>query len=358
MGVPRPPSVETTTLERTGALRTVRLPGAARPEIVAAGGRVYVLFLDPRTRAFMAAVYDATLGTVVTPPRALVTADQTWGHPTDIRVARDGDALVAFYEMADDRTGTASLWGVRLGLSPSLPLLSPPSAGPLAQAPFHYRARDGEELLDDPAPLVTPNAVYVATRLKDTLAPGGRAVLRVRELSRDRLAVRRTFDCDLSRVISGGLRNFSLLAPPNGDILLVAPTTVGNGFAPIDLAVPADLVRVTFNSSWRMTGSTVLVQGRGDSLISPMGLAWRGPDLLVTYRDIVHAPTPMSAAQSILAVFAPNGRERSRIVLDTTPFGGQRPRVPRTSLAVGNGLVYVGGETQLGAYLAAFDQLR
>lgn len=358
MGVPRPPSVETTTLSQTGALRTVRLPGDARPEIVAAGGKVYILYLDPRAQAFMAVVYDANLGTVVAPPRAVITADQTWGHPTDIRIARDGDALVAFYEMANDRAGTASLWGVRLGLSPSLPLLSPPSAGPIAQAPFHYRAQTGQELLDDPAPLVTANAIYVATRLKDTLAPGGRATLRVREFTRNLASVRRVFDLDLSRVLAGGARTVALVPNTDGGILLVAPTSAGQSFAPIDLTIPSDMALVTLSGDWRILSSRILLAGHGDSLLSPMGLAWRGPDLLLTYRDIVHTPTPVTAAKSFLAVFAPNGRERSRIVLNETPFGGQRPRVPRTTVAVGNGLVYVGGETQLGAYLQVFDKLR
>lgn len=358
MGVPRPPSVETTTLGRTTARHTIRLPGAARPEIVAAGGKVYVLYLDPQNRAFMGIVYDATLQTVITPPRLVITADQTWGHPTDIRVVRDGNTLVAFYEMANDRTGTASLWGIRLGLSPQLSPVGPRPAGPIAQAPFHYRAQAGQELLDDPAPLVTPGGIAVVTRLKDTLAPGGRATLRVRELTRDLRSVRRVFDCDVSNVLSGGARPFSLLPARNGDIVLVAPSSTAPGFAPIDLAVPSDLRLVTLNSSWRVLQGRVLIEGRGDSLLSPMGLVWRGPDLLVAYKDIVHSPqgTP-GEARSMLAVFGPTGGERARIVLDATPFGGQRPRVPRPTVAVGNGFVYIGGETQLGAYLSAYDRL-
>jgi len=356
-GVAPPLAVETTTLAKTGALRTISLPGAARPEIVAAGGKVYVLYLDPASRAFMAAAYDADLKTAIAPPRRLIVEDPVYGHPTDIRIATDGKSLFAFYEKANDQQGTASLWGVRLALDPSFRELSG-HAGPIAVAPFHYRAQAGEELLDDPAPLVAPGAVYVATRLKDALTPGGRAAIRVRELTPDLATVRRTFDIDLSGALSGGARTFALLADRDGFPMLAVPTATGTGFAPIDLAVPSDLLLVSLDGSWRIRKHRVLAPGQGNTLLSPMGLARSGPDLLVAYREIVHTPAPLAEARSVVALFGPDLRQRARLVLDATPMGMPRPRIPRPVVAAGNGRIYVGGETQLGAYLSVYSQLR
>ena len=356
-GIAPPPTVETTTVAARGALRSISLPGGARPEIVAAGGKVYVLFLDPASQCFMAAAYDAELKTVLAAPRQLIVADPASGHPTDIRVATDGKSLTAFYEKANDRQGTASLWGVRLALDPSFRELSG-HAGPIATAPFHYRAQAGEELLDDPAPLVTPGATYVATRLKDVLDPGGRAVIRVRELSPDLAAVRRVFDVDLSQALAGGARPFALLADRDGFPLLAVATTTGAGFAPIDLAVPSDLLLVSLDGSWRVRKKLTLAPGQGNTLLGPMGLVRSGQDLLVAYREIVNTPAPLSEARSVAAVYGPDLRLRTRIVLDTTPMGMPRPRIPRPVVAVGNGRVYVGGETQLGAYISVYDRLR
>jgi hypothetical protein len=98
---------------------------------------------------------------------------------------------------------------------------------PLASSIPVTNAADGDEVLNDPAPLLGPNSVFVLTRLMSSLSTTGQTVYRVRELSKADLSLLKQFDLDLSSVADGRARVSSLFYFDNY-IYMALPTTVSD----------------------------------------------------------------------------------------------------------------------------------
>ncbi len=104
------------TLVKTLDITTEAEGGGARPEIIAHGNGVYAVYLGGislgTSRFFGVKTFDKDL-TYVVSSRILVSTTAQYGGPTDIRVARDGAYVYAFYETnrptALDRA-TTYLW--------------------------------------------------------------------------------------------------------------------------------------------------------------------------------------------------------------------------------------------------------
>lgn len=79
-------------------LKKIEISNAARPEIVVARDRAFIVYLEPSMsgNSFKVKIYDRDLTKEIA-SKILVTKSSTYGSPTDIRVVSDGTHLYAFY---------------------------------------------------------------------------------------------------------------------------------------------------------------------------------------------------------------------------------------------------------------------
>ena len=170
---------------KTVAITATGEGGSARPELAATTNRVFVLYLGniqtADSRTFRVKVYDNDVQNLLM-SQMLVSTTPQYGGPTDIRVAGDGQYLYAFYEThkpTSPTTAVTYLWAAKYQLDDAFDRVDY-TPTPVAQSMPMSQLSDGGELLDDPAPLVGPNSVFVVTRLKYSLSLSGRTVYRVR----------------------------------------------------------------------------------------------------------------------------------------------------------------------------------
>ncbi|MBI2841311.1 MAG: carboxypeptidase regulatory-like domain-containing protein [Acidobacteria bacterium] len=255
------PAAAQSDIPRLSLLRTVAVTsgdegGSARPEVVATDSRAFVVYLGHispgNSRTFEVKIYDAGLDSVLA-AKTLVWSSTEYGGPTDIRIASEGQNLYAFYEThkpTSSSSGITYLWGAKYALDDDFARMAG-SSTPLATSRSMAELQDGDELLDDPAPLVGPGSLYVITRLKYSLSTSGRTVYRVRALSKDDLSVIGTFDLDLSEVADGRARVASLLF--DGERILIALATTVSDHAVSegnDDGAPSDIILVRLTQSW------------------------------------------------------------------------------------------------------------
>ncbi|MBI5480429.1 MAG: hypothetical protein HY906_16315 [Deltaproteobacteria bacterium] len=273
---------------------------SARPEIAATADKVFVIYLgnlgSSASITFSAKVFDADLSNAPT-ALTLVQASTTYGSPTDIRIAADGEALYAFYETSQrSQTSNATyLWAAKFKLDDAMTQMAA-TPTPLASSSKLAEVPDGHEMLDDPAPLVGPDSVFVVTRLDNSLSSTGDAVYRVRELSKDSLTLIREFDLNLStaatpRPVSGRGRVCSLRFV-DGKILMVLPTTSSDdGIREAsDDGAQSDLVLVTLDSDWTFVEARKLSAEPNDWEGYVTGLHANATRLFVTYTQGVGGP--------------------------------------------------------------------
>ncbi|MBI3680807.1 MAG: hypothetical protein HY235_10460 [Acidobacteria bacterium] len=203
--------------------------GSARPEVVAAPNRVFVVYLgnigSGNGRRFNVKIFDANLNNVIA-SRTILETTAEYGGPTDIRVASDGQYLYAFYETfkpTSQTTATTYLWGAKYTLDDSFERVAY-TPEPIASSKPASELQDGGETLDDPAPLVGTTSVFVVTRLKYSIAMAGRTVYRIREFSKDNLTPLSEVDLDLSDAVDGRARVTSLLSIDNSIFIALATT--------------------------------------------------------------------------------------------------------------------------------------
>ncbi len=251
---PKSPSM---TLLKKVTITTDAEGRSARPEIVATADRVFVVYLGNTgtggNRNFSVRIYDRSMDNVIA-SRVLATTTPEYGGPTDVRVASDGGFLDAFYEThkpTSPTTGVTYLWGARYTLDDRFERVAY-TATPIATSKPMAELQEGGELLDDPAPLVGPESVFVVTRLKHSLSLSGKTVYRVREFDRDSLTMRSRFDLDLSDAADGRGRVASLLYS-NGTIFMVLATTVADQGLneAVDDGALSDIILVRMRRDWK-----------------------------------------------------------------------------------------------------------
>lgn len=97
-------------------LKKIDIDGGARPEVVAAKDRLFVIYLDIASKispSFSVRIYDQDMNKEIA-YKKLVETSTEYGRPTDIRVASDGKYLYAFYELTDG--SVANLFGAKYKL--------------------------------------------------------------------------------------------------------------------------------------------------------------------------------------------------------------------------------------------------
>jgi hypothetical protein len=276
-------------------IKTIKLTnmvegGGARPEIVFANGRFYIIFLGGIfhgfERSFKVKICDMDFNELAT--KILVSSSPVYGSPTDIRISKDGDNLYIFYEMVSKEKG-AYLFGAKYKLDKEFAKLAA-TEYPIAEGPYWYDAKMGDETLDDPASVAIDGRVYVMTKLRTGIIPQSDTYYRLREISPDLSQVLSTRDLDLSDAIDGGASVNNLFYDQNF-IYSVLPTVIrpfcgpGGGPEVADL----NLVLIRFDKNWNFNTYYDVFTLTSDSEVEHMPTGVR---LVNGYLYVVHHETP------------------------------------------------------------------
>ncbi len=246
-------------------LRTVHVGPGARPEIVAAGDRVFVVYLagigTRDGQAFRVKVFDREMSKELA-SKELVATTKEFGKPTDIRVTADGDHLFAFYETVI-MGQKAFLWGAKYTLDERFEKVAE-TAEPIATGLPMGLHKAGDELVNDPLPLVGADSVSVLTRFRQASCSRKEpTVYRVYTFSKDLRKQLLRKNLDLSSVADGPGRQTSALYH-DGTCFMVVPSTCEDGDFPVDIATPSDLLLVKLDAEWKIVGSMPLSEDPGD----------------------------------------------------------------------------------------------
>nr|HID12234.1 HlyD family efflux transporter periplasmic adaptor subunit [Anaerolineae bacterium] len=114
--------------------------------------------------------------------RDLVTPTTEYGSPTDIRVTSDGQHLYAFYETAGQEQ--THLFAAKYGLTDTFPLVAYTDP-PVVTSTLALEAQPGDELLNDPAPVLANGSLFVVTRLRTGITPDEDTRYRLRRFTTD-----------------------------------------------------------------------------------------------------------------------------------------------------------------------------
>lgn len=233
-------------------LKKAEIGTGARPEVVATDDRVFVVYLDlafsPPT--FSVKVFDKEMDTELD-YKVLVSASAEYGKPTDIRVASDGQYLYAFYETVNADNGKAYLWGAKYGLDDSFDRIAYTS-DPIAVGPLESASQPGDELVNDPIPLIGPDSVFVITRLEQSsFSQEEPMIYIVREFTNDLKTKLSEFALDLSSVAGGAGRQAGAIYY-NGYYYMLVPTTEKSGDYFEAMVTPSELLLVKLDQDWKI----------------------------------------------------------------------------------------------------------
>ena len=345
-----PVLVETKTLTpiKKVAITTDAEGGSARPEVVATDDRVFAVYLGHlsggfNTKSFDVKVYDTELSSVVT-TTTIVPPSLSFGSATDIRIARDGQYVFTFYETST--TTTTYLHGAKYALNDSFDLVAR-AQEPIASARPVFQTTEGDEVLNDPAPLVGPDSVFVVTRLMSSITTTGQTIYRVREFTKDTLAQVRQFDLDLSGVADGRARVTSLLFRGNSIYIALATTVSDQGVDGMNLmsddGAQSDILLVRMNPDWTfdpLADVRTLSSEAGDRENYITGLRADDSFFYLAYKQAVGAP-PTGEQRAVIKLFDGDlGLVHKEIVV-STPWGPGGGEI-RPSLEISGSRIYSG----------------
>lgn len=342
-------------LEKQVAVTTDTEGGSARPEIIASTDRIYVVYLGNISagsgRTFSVKVYDANLDAVIA-TRTIVSASAQYGSPTDIRIASEGQSVYAFYETAN--AGGTYLWSAKYVLNDSFDLAAS-TATPIAASTQLANPPDGHEILNDPAPLIGPDSVYVVTRYDNSLTMAGKTVYHVREFDKSTLTQKSEFDLDLSSAADGRGRVTSLLLQNNSIYMALATTVSDQGVIEAsDDSAASDIVLVKLKPDWTYDPATdvrtISSDQANDRENYISGLRTDGSAFYVTYKQTIPGSAGQTGEQrAVIKMFdGAFSLLQKEIVRSTSWPGGSEIR---PSLEVFGSHVYSGEDmgTSLGA---------
>ncbi len=331
------------------ALTTAAEGGSARPEVVAASDLIYVLYLGDvalgSERKFKMQPFTRDLAPAGE-ARVLVGPSTDYGSPTDIRVASDGSSIYAFYETLAGVPGQEAtfLWAAKYALDPSFTRLAW-SEAPLAQSQPAAALDEGGEKLDDPAPVIGPDAVYVVTRLQGSLITSAPTLYHVRKLNKDDLSLDGELTLDVSSEADGRSRVASLVYR-DGVYLMALATTVSDVgvYEPSDDGAQSDVILVEISADFSsVLGAHVLSNEQGDRENYVTGLEMDGCSFFITYKQAVGAPGPPGSGQQIAWIkgFGADFAELLSVQVRATIWGATGGEL-RPSIAVAGDDLYSG----------------
>ena len=325
--------------------------GAARPEVVATDDRIFALYLGhisggADTKSFDVKVYTADLSSTVT-TTSIVLPSLSYGAATDIRVARDDQYVYAFYETTT--TSATYLHGAKYALNDSFDLVAQ-AAEPIVSAKPVFQTVEGDEILNDPAPLVGPDSVFIVTRLMSPIAMSGNTIYRVREFNKDTLAQIKQFDLDLSAVADGRGRVASLLFWNNSIYMALATTVSDEGLNEQNLmsddGAQSDILLVKMTTNWTfdpLTDITTLSAEADDRENYITGLFADNRYFYMTYKQAVASP-PTGEQRAVIKIFDPSFNLVHKEIVRSVAWGEGGGEI-RPSLEVYGGKIYSGQST-------------
>lgn len=331
------------------ALTTDTEGNSARPEIVAARDRVFVAYLahaDSATssdKTFDVKIFDSELSTQIS-LTTIVPQSSLYGSATDIRITRDDHSLYAFYETTTETT--TYLHGAKYSLNDTFELIA--SAGaPITSGKPLFLATEGDEILNDPAPLVGPESVFVATRLYSSLSKTGNTIYRVREFDKSSFSYLGSFDLDLSPIADGRARVTSLLYW-NNSIYMAITTTVSESSVDernkmSDDGAPCDIILVKMNMEWAFDPQTdvrIISAEPGDRENYITALRTDDVYFYLSYKQTVGSP-PAGEQRAVIKVFDADFNLVCKEIVRSVSWGGEGGEI-RPSLDVSGSRIYSG----------------
>jgi len=321
--------------------------GSARPEIIATGDRIFVVYLGNISRGserfFGIKIYNSEMDYEIV-SRTLVSTTLQYGGPTDIRITSDSSYVYAFYETnktVEPERSTTYLWGAKYNLDEKFERVAY-TESPIASSKPMSELQNGGELLDDPAPLLGMDSVFVVTRLKYPLGINGDTVYRVREFNKDSMKLLRQFDLDLSDVADGRARVCSLLFD-NDNIYIALATTTSDRVVmeSNDDGTEADIILVRLGTDWfpdMQGGVRVLSAEAADRENYISGFVKVEDIYYLAYKQAVGGP-PTGEQKAMIKVYDKDFRIIGSKVIKTTTWGPSGGEI-RPSIAVfGNRII-------------------
>ncbi len=265
-------------------LEKVEIVNGARPEIAVTKDRVFVVYLEPSMsgNAFKVKIFDRDLTKEIA-SETPVTKSSQYGNPTDIRVVSDGTYLYAFYETAG--SDKSYLFGAKYTLDDKFERIA--YQGPIATSTMFKVAKPGDEKLDDPAPMLEGDNVYVMTRFKSTLAKEGETRYKLYKFDKN-LNKQSEFELDLSAYADGEARQSSIIYE-NGYYYIAMQTTVGSGniIETVEWTAPSDILMVRLDKDWRVKEAKIIASEPGYTEAYVTGLKSDANYLYVTYNQVI-----------------------------------------------------------------------
>lgn len=348
-----PPASATVGLRlvKTATLTTDTEGGSARPEVIATAERVYTIYLGHisggmSTKTFDVKIYDAELSSVVN-SLTIVPPSEEYGGATDIRIARDGQYVYVFYETST--MSTTYLHGAKYSLNDTFELVAR-AAEPIASAKPVFQTVEGDEILNDPAPLVGPESVFVVTRLMASISTSGNTVYRVREFNKETFIQIRQFDLDLSGIADGRGRVASLLYWNSSIYMALATTVSDQGLNEQNLmsddGAQCDIILLTLTPDWTFDPQTdvrTISAEAGDRENYITGLRTDGTYFFMTYKQAVSAP-PAGEQRAVIKIFDSGFTLLHKEIVRSVAWGESGGEI-RPSLEVAGKRIYSGQDT-------------
>ncbi|MFQ5892055.1 MAG: hypothetical protein ACE5HW_04605, partial [Candidatus Methanofastidiosia archaeon] len=346
-----PQHPQSSTISSINFLKKVDIPNGARPEIVATSDRVFVIYLDIenlQNRSFSLKIFNRDLSREIV-SKTLVPTTLEYGSPTDIRVVSDDEYLYAFYETANkDKT---YLFGARYILNDNFERVG--YTGLIAASKIFNIAEDGDEKLDDPAPVIGPDSVFVVTRIKKSMEKTGQTIYRIREFSFDLKTKLSEFDIDLSSVVDGGARQTSLIYE-NSFFYIAVPTTVGVSTIPeLGIAYPSDIVLVKLNDNWQVVESRIISADPEYNETYVTGFKTDGTYYYLTYNEIKMGVE----FRSPLKIYDNDFNLVKTEIVKTMSMKGKRGYGLRPSLEVIDDRIFLGNNEERKAEIYIYEKI-
>lgn len=265
-------------------LKSIEIQDGARPEIIFANDKVFVVYLEVSEsgRFFKVKIYDKDLTSEIT-SKTLVVPSLQYGSPTDIRVVSDGNFLYAFYETAT--TEKTYLFEAKYTLDNNFNRIAYQT---VSTSTIFTLIQPGGERLDDPAPMIIGDDLYVMTRYQSTLAMEGETRYKLYKFDKN-LNKQSEFDLDLSNYADGMARQASIIA--DGDYYyIVMPTTVGtsdNLVENVEWTVPMDIEMVKLDRNWNVVESKIVANEAGYSEGYVTGFESDDKYFYITYSQVI-----------------------------------------------------------------------
>lgn len=243
-------------------IKQADITNGERPEIISTQDKVFVIYSVPSEgvgdEEIRVQIFDSEFNYITS--KAIVTSSIEHGNPNDFRIFSDGQHAYIFY-MVSSGTSGSYLFGAKYALDDNFERVA--YTGVITNAKRHgfgctgtECAQEGDERIDDPAPMVAGDYVFVMTGIVSTQSQEGNTIYRLRKYDKS-LNKLGEFDIDLSDVTDGETGQSSILYEA-GYYFIVRATFVEVCENPLQWGCPADIAMIKLDNNWDVADSKVI----------------------------------------------------------------------------------------------------